>query len=61
MQSINLYVQQVNEDQYASLSISIPASCAMPLMLTVLQATFYYKTTSKLLMLDAQVNLSQEL
>jgi len=50
MQSIDLHVQQVNEDRYASLGISIPASCAVPLMLTVLQATFYYKTTSKPLM-----------
>jgi hypothetical protein len=51
MQSIDLHVQQVNEDRYASLGISIPTSCAVPLMLTVLQATFYYKITSRPLIL----------
>jgi hypothetical protein len=51
MQSIDLHIQQVNEDRYASLGISIPASCAVSLMLTVLQATFYYKTTSRPLIL----------
>ena len=51
MQSIDLHVQQVNEDRYASLGMSIPASCIALLMLQVLQAIFYYKTTSRLLTL----------
>ena len=51
MQSIDLHIQQVNEDRYASLGMSTPAPCTTPLMLPVLQAIFYYKTTSRLLIL----------
>ena len=51
MQSIDLHIQQVNEDRYASLGMSIPTTRIAPLMLPVLQAIFYYKTTSKLLIL----------
>jgi len=52
MQSIDLHIQQVDEDRYVSLGMSFPASCNVPLMLLVLQAIFYYKTTSRLLTLD---------
>jgi len=55
MQSIDLHIQQVNEDRYASLGKSYdsyPASCNAPLMLLGLQAIFYYKTTSRLLILE---------
>ena len=52
MQSIDLHIQQVNEDRYASLGMSIPVSCTALLMPPVLQATFYYKTTSRLLRLE---------
>jgi hypothetical protein len=52
MQSIELHVQQVNEDRYASLGMSCPAPCNAPLMLAVLQAIFCYKTTSRLSILE---------
>jgi len=53
MQSIDLHVQQVNEDRYASLGMCmcIQASCTALLMLPILQAIFYFKTTSRLLIL----------
>jgi hypothetical protein len=51
MQSIDLHIQQVNEDRYASLGISFLASCNVLLIFQILQATFYYRTTSRLLIL----------
>ena len=51
-QSISLHIQQVNEDRYASLGVSYPVSCNAPLTPLVLQAIFYYKTTSRLLILE---------
>ena len=55
MQSIDLHIQQVNKDRYTSLGKSYdsyPASCNALLMLLGLQAIFYYKTTSRLLILE---------